>query len=101
MRSEDLIARSAEPAQAAAGQPGDTLASQDIARVLGMAVRRFRRRREWSLQALAERAGLCYQFVSEVETGKRNFSIVTMAKLAEALGVSVVALIVEAYGPTA
>lgn len=89
--------RAVEPAQAALGQAAEP-AHPDVARLIGGTVRRLRRSRGWSLQELAERSGLCYQFVSEVETGKRNFSINTLAKLCEALATPVPDLIMAAYG---
>lgn len=94
MGKENVMPRGFDSAQAVAGQPRAAMPRLALARELGTTVRRFRHSREWSLQELAERARLSYQFLSEIETGKRNFSIVTLAKLAEALGVPVVALIV-------
>lgn len=96
MRDETLMGRQYESGQAAASQ-GEPAATLEAARAIGRTVRRFRHSRGWSLQELAERSALCYQFVSEVETGKRNFSIGTLAKLCEALGVQVVTIIMAAY----
>jgi len=67
------------------------------AKVIGCTVRRFRHDRGWSLEELAARADMSYQFLSEVETGKRNFSIATLAKLCGALGMQIVTMIMAAY----
>lgn len=97
MGNDDVGRRGLEPVRTVEGGPADA-PRQDMARLLGGTVRTLRRRRGWSQQELAERSRISYQFVSEVETGKRNFSIRTLAKLCEALGTPVPALILAAYG---
>lgn len=56
-------------------------------------LRAWREHRGMTLQALAGAAGLSRAYVSQIEGGKRTGSAATLAKLAQALGVSVVALI--------
>ncbi|MEX8494058.1 helix-turn-helix domain-containing protein [Sphaerotilus sp.] len=56
-------------------------------------LRAWREHRGMTLQALANAAGLSRAYVSQIEGGKRTGSAATLAKLAQALGVSVVALI--------
>jgi transcriptional regulator with XRE-family HTH domain len=51
-------------------------------------LRRTRRLRDISQEALAHESGLSRTYVSEVERGERNISIDNMALLAGALGVS-------------
>jgi transcriptional regulator with XRE-family HTH domain len=63
---------------------------------IGMAVRAMRRDRDWSIERLATRADVSYQYLSEVETGKRNLSITVLERLALALGVSLSALVAAA-----
>jgi DNA-binding XRE family transcriptional regulator len=56
-------------------------------------LRAWREHRGMTLQALADAAGLSRAYISQIEGGKRTGSAATLAKLAQALGVSVVALI--------
>lgn len=56
-------------------------------------LRAWREHRGMTLQVLADAAGLSRAYISQIEGGKRTGSAATLAKLAQALGVSVVALI--------
>jgi DNA-binding XRE family transcriptional regulator len=56
-------------------------------------LRAWREHRGMTLQALADAAGLSRAYVSQIESGKRTGSAATLAKLAQALGVSVAGLI--------
>jgi DNA-binding XRE family transcriptional regulator len=56
-------------------------------------LRAWREHKAMTLQVLADAAGLSRAYVSQIEGGKRTGSAATLAKLAQALGVSVVALI--------
>jgi DNA-binding XRE family transcriptional regulator len=56
-------------------------------------LRAWREHRGMTLQVLADAAGLSRAYISQIEGGKRIGSAATLAKLAQALGVSVVALI--------
>lgn len=51
----------------------------------GAALRDWRVRRKLTQEALAERSGLSYKFVGEVERGKGNPTLTTISKLAKAL----------------
>ena len=53
----------------------------------GIAVRHFREANAWSQEKLAEQAGLNRSFIGEIERGTSIASIVTVDKLARALGV--------------
>lgn len=46
-----------------------------------------------SQEELADRAGYHRTYISSIERGKRNISIVTLEKISIALGVSVVVLV--------
>lgn len=46
-------------------------------------------------EALAEKGGFSQQFISDLERGKRDATVVTLCELATALGVSVVELVRE------
>lgn len=56
-------------------------------------LRAWREHKAMTLQVLADAAGLSRAYISQIEGGKRTGSAATLAKLAQALGVSVVALI--------
>ena len=56
-------------------------------------LRAWREHRGLTLQALAETAGLSRAYVSQIEGTKRTGSAATLAKLAQALGIPVAALI--------
>jgi transcriptional regulator with XRE-family HTH domain len=62
---------------------------------LGAALRAARERQRLTQEQLAERSGLSYKFIGEVERGSGNPTIETIDRLAEALGVGIGSLFVE------
>jgi transcriptional regulator with XRE-family HTH domain len=62
---------------------------------LGAALRAARGRQRLTQEELAERSGLSYKFIGEIERGSGNPTIETIDRLAEALGVGVGSLFVE------
>ena len=56
--------------------------------LVGENVRRLRLKRGFSQERFAEKSGFSQQYLSSLENGKRNPSIVTVYELALALGVS-------------
>ena len=56
-----------------------------IIRVVAETVRRARKAAELSQEALALEAGLDRTYISQVERGKRNLTIVVLARIARAL----------------
>jgi transcriptional regulator with XRE-family HTH domain len=56
--------------------------------VLGMNVRRWREERELTQEALAERAALDPTYISGIERGMRNPSVLSVVRIARALGVT-------------
>jgi transcriptional regulator with XRE-family HTH domain len=64
-----------------------------LATAIGQNVRRLRRRRDLTLDLLAERAGVSKGTVIGVEQARANPSIATLCRLADALGVGVSSLI--------
>ncbi len=56
---------------------------------IGRQVRRLREAKGWSQTRLAVEANMSVSGISMIENGHRNLSTVTLAKLAEALGVEV------------
>jgi transcriptional regulator with XRE-family HTH domain len=59
---------------------------------LGARVRQIRLAQEKTQEDVAERAGLSYKFIGEVERGAANPSIDSVEKLARGLGVQVIDL---------
>ncbi len=62
---------------------------------LGARIRKLRKARKLSQEALAFEAGLDRTYVSSVERGERNIAVLNLAKLARALGVEVAELLGE------
>lgn len=58
----------------------------------GENVRQQREEREWTQEQLAEKADLDQTFISGIERGSRNPTIITVTKLSRALKISVAAL---------
>jgi transcriptional regulator with XRE-family HTH domain len=65
----------------------------DMRKLVGANVARIRRERSLTQEALAELSGLSQQYLSGLERGQRNPTIVTLYELASALGVSHVELV--------
>jgi transcriptional regulator with XRE-family HTH domain len=61
--------------------------SEDVRRLVGRNVRRLRMTAGLSQAALAERLGVDRAYVSGLELGQRNPTIVTLWHVAQALGV--------------
>jgi transcriptional regulator with XRE-family HTH domain len=55
---------------------------------LGKRVRSIRQRKVWSLEELAERAGMHVTYLSSIERGHRNPTLNVIASLARALAVT-------------
>jgi transcriptional regulator with XRE-family HTH domain len=66
---------------------------------VGREIRRLREARGWSQAKLAGDTGMGVSGISQIETGARNPSAVTLWKIAEALGVEVGALFPKAQSP--
>ena len=66
-------------------------------KVIGGAIRELREQRGLTLEGLAANADVSYQYLSGIETGKENFSIRILEKIARALDMPMVALISQAY----
>jgi transcriptional regulator with XRE-family HTH domain len=65
----------------------------DMRRLVGRNVRRIRLEKGLTQEAFAERSGFSQQYISGLERGRRNPTIVTLFELASTLGVSHVALV--------
>lgn len=63
------------------------LCRMDMRKLVGDNTARIRKQRGWTQEYLAERSGLTQQYISDLERGKRNPTIVTVHELAQALEV--------------
>jgi transcriptional regulator with XRE-family HTH domain len=66
-------------------------------KVIGGAIRAVREQKGLTLENLAANADISYQYLSGIETGKENFSIKILEKIARALEMPMAALISNAY----
>ena len=69
----------------------------NMQKILGSCVRTLRQQQKISLESLASKAGVSYQYLSGVETGKENFTVQVLESLAKALLIPVRTLVVAAY----
>ena len=65
-------------------------------RQLGEAIRAIRKDRGLSQEALADAAGIDRSHMGKIERGERNVSVLNVARVADALNVSVAALMASA-----
>jgi len=65
----------------------------DMRKLVGRNVRRVRQRKGLTQEQFAEVSGFSQQYISSLERGRRNPTIVTLYELATALGVSYVELL--------
>jgi transcriptional regulator with XRE-family HTH domain len=72
-----------------------TSSEDDILKQFGDWLKNLRRNSNISQEDLAERAGFSRSYYTEIETGRRNVSLLNLHKLAEALGIEVVDLLLR------
>jgi transcriptional regulator with XRE-family HTH domain len=65
----------------------------DIRRLVGRNVRRIRLAKGLTQERFADRSGFAQQYLSDLERGRRNPTVVTLFELAAALGVDHVELV--------
>lgn len=70
----------------------------DMRKLVGRNVARLRRERGLTQEKFAEQSGFSQQYVSDLERGKRNPTVITLYELAQALGVSHVDLVMPDGG---
>ncbi|MFF7977362.1 helix-turn-helix domain-containing protein [Streptomyces sp. NPDC007905] len=66
---------------------------------LGRSLLDLRNERGWSRKDLAERSGLSYPYISQLENGDREPSFDTLTKLAQTFGLTVDALLAPVIAP--
>jgi transcriptional regulator with XRE-family HTH domain len=64
-----------------------------LLRLLGATLRQYRQNQALSQPTLATRAGLTFGYISEIERGQRNLSVLSLVRIADALGLSVAHLL--------
>lgn len=67
----------------------------DVRRLVGLNFERLRREKGFTQESFAEVSGVPQQYVSGLENGKRNPTVLTLHHLAAALGVKPAALLAE------
>jgi transcriptional regulator with XRE-family HTH domain len=67
--------------------------SNELSKRFGERVRTLRKRKDWSLEQLAERAKMHVTYLSSVERGYRNPTLNVLAALAAALEVTLSSLV--------
>ena len=67
----------------------------DIRRQVGRNLKRIRKEKGWSQEVLAFESGLHRTYISGIERGARNPTVIILARLAETLNVAVSALVLE------
>src|SRR5262249_32540894 len=82
--------REATPAVTLSPQPGD---ATPLLQRLGTTLRHYRQQAGLSQPALAARTGLNPTYIGQIEHGQRNVSVLSLLRMAEALGTSVSALL--------
>jgi transcriptional regulator with XRE-family HTH domain len=65
----------------------------DMRKLVGRNVRRCRVEAGMTQERFAERSGFTQQYISDLERGRRNPTIVSLYELAQALGTTPVALL--------
>lgn len=65
----------------------------DIRRQVGLNVQKLRRERGWSQEELAFESGLHRTYISGIERGVRNPTILVLEEIAQALGVHAASLL--------
>ena len=65
----------------------------DMRKLVGRNVRAIRQARGMTQEQLAEKSGFSQQYISDLERGRRNPTVVTLHDLAQALGSTPIELI--------
>lgn len=65
----------------------------DMRKLVGRNVHRLRTARQLTQEQLAERSGFSQQYISDLERGRRNPTVVSLYELAQALNATPVELI--------
>ena len=72
----------------------------DVRRLVGKNVKEIRRGKGWTQEKLAEISGVPQQYISGLERGEKNPTLLKLHELAQGLGVPVADLVREAGSST-
>lgn len=72
----------------------------DMRKLVGQNFQRIRKEKGLTQEQIAEKTGFSQQYLSDLERGRRNPTVITLYELAQALGVSHVALVEPNEGRT-
>jgi transcriptional regulator with XRE-family HTH domain len=61
--------------------------------LLGATLRHYRQQQGWSQRELAARAGLSATYMTEIEQGHRNLSVLNLVRIVAVLGLSMASLL--------
>lgn len=64
---------------------------------VGGAIRKYRLAADLSQADLSQKTGISVKFISEVEQGKKNVSVISLVKIAEALNITILDLFYISY----
>ncbi|MFM9370594.1 helix-turn-helix domain-containing protein [Streptomyces sp. Da 82-17] len=81
------------------GSGGDSHATQQFVTRIGDRIRALRKERAWSVQRLADAAGISRRMLTDVELGQANPSLATVDRIARALDTDFAALALPAADP--
>jgi transcriptional regulator with XRE-family HTH domain len=59
----------------------------EINKKVGLAIRKYREKKNWTQEELAFEAGLHRAYIGHVERGEKNIGLKNLEKIAKALGV--------------
>jgi len=62
--------------------------ANDILALVGQRIRSLRKERGMSQEGLGEKGGFHYSYIGQIERGEKNISLLNLAKIADALEVS-------------
>lgn len=77
--------------------PSPSYAGDPVLMALGGAIRHARKAQGMSQESLAAESGVERAYMSGIERGMQNLSLMTLARVAKALGLSVADLVVDAH----
>lgn len=71
----------------------------DMRKLVGSNVKKFRQAAGMTQEEFADASGFSQQYISSLESGRRNPTVITIYELAQALNVSHLELLAIANGP--
>ena len=63
--------------------------NEDLLKLVGRRIRDLRKERGMSQELLGEKGGFHYSYIGQIERGEKNIALLNIAKIADALDVSI------------